>query len=226
MAFNIIPIQQVSSTALDFSNGDDKHVKMIELMMADPTVGKKPQKNLTVVPIVHNITRTQRVALILAHEWSPIAAPYGIARLTALARESGFASGIWDINIECYNRGPQQYWSNQWDWKWDSDAYETEIHPQIVSILQEKIEEIVAFAPTIIGFTVYYCNNRCTTWLVNQLKARLPNAKIILGGPSAIQGKVDDTSIADHVVQGEGELIFLKILEKINLLKLILTVLH
>ena len=25
MALNIIPIQQVSSTALDFSNGDDKH---------------------------------------------------------------------------------------------------------------------------------------------------------------------------------------------------------
>lgn len=213
MTSKIIPIQKIDSTPLDFSNGDDKHVKMLELMMADPTIRVKPQKNLTVVPILHNVTRTQRVAMILAPEWAPIAAPYGLARLTALARESGFACGTWDVNIECYNRGPQKYWSNQWDWKWASDAYETEIHPQIEDILQEKIEEIVAFAPTIIGFTVYYCNNRCTTWLVNQLKSRLPNAKIIFGGPSAIQGKVDDVTIADHVVQGEGELMFLKILE-------------
>jgi hypothetical protein len=50
-------------------------------------------------------------------------------------------------------------------------------------------------------------------WMARQFKQRIPGVKIVIGGPNATQLKVTDTSIADHIVAGEGELWWVRILE-------------
>ena len=175
---------------------------------------KPKQKNLTSVVVNYEVSRTTKVALIVLPEWAPYIAPYNLARLTALSRGSGFETQSYDINIACYQYSDKSLWSSFNDWKWHGDKYWTDLHPKFEALLYENLDTLTKLAPDIVGFTVYFTNKKCTTWFIQQLKKRLPLVKRIVGGPNAIQEKVDDTSLVDHVVIGEGEQIFLEILEK------------
>ena len=176
----------------------------------------KPQKNLSAV-IVHPTTRTKRVAMIMAPFWNVDIAPYNIARLTALAKASGFAACAYDLNVLCYSKLGDELWHHNADWKWEQEGpYWSEVHPRIEPTLLEHIDRIVEFAPDVIGFSLYYTNNNCANWLVERLRERLPNAVFLAGGSQAIQDKVKRPDLYDHIVSGEGELIFLDLLEKIE----------
>jgi radical SAM superfamily enzyme len=176
----------------------------------------RPQKNLSQV-IIHPTTRKKRVAMVMTPFWSVDIAPYNIARLTALAKASGFATCAYDLNVLCYHELGGELWSPYTDWKWDkAEPYWQEVHPQIEPILLKHIDRIVEFEPDVIGFSLYYTNNHCANWMVQRLRERLPNAVFLAGGSQAIQEKVKDPDNYDHIVVGEGELIFLDILEKIE----------
>jgi len=212
----IIPITPVETPKLD-PGTDDKHVQMAQVFaQAIGASQRRPQKNLTSVTI-HQATRTNRVALILAPMWGPHVAPYGIARLAGLARHAGFETHCWDINIQCYDATKGTLWSHLWDWKWaNPELYEKEIHPQILPVLERCLEEIVEFRPTVVGFTTYYTNNKCTTWLIQQLRQRIPNIRVLAGGPQSTQARVEHGELIDHFVQGEGELLFAELMENIE----------
>ena len=176
----------------------------------------RPQKNLSEV-IIHPTTRNKRVAMVMTPFWSVDIAPYNIARLTALAKAAGFATCAYDLNVLCYHELGEDLWSPYTDWKWDKEEpYWREVHPQIEPILLREIDRIVSFAPDVIGFSLYYTNNLCANWVVQRLRERLPNALILAGGSQAIQEKVKQPELYDHIVVGEGELIFLDILERIE----------
>lgn len=209
----IIPIQAPKQELFTTEN---QHVKLAEMFMANQEPAQHKQKNLTPVEIKYETTRSNRVALIVAPEWSDYAAPYALARLTALSKASGFATKAWDININCKNEGPREYWSGYADWKWVNPHYTEVVHPLIEPILLKYVEEIVAWGPTVIGFSVWYTNDACVTWLAKAFRERLPNVKIIFGGPQATQGLISDPDVADYIVRGEGEILFLKILEHLE----------
>ena len=176
----------------------------------------RPQKNLSQV-IIHPTTRKKRVAMVMTPFWSVDIAPYNIARLTALAKSAGFATRAFDLNVLCYHELGETLWSPYTDWKWDKDEpYWREVHPQIEPLLLKYIDEIVEFAPDVVGFSLYYTNNNCANWVVQQLRQRLPGVIILAGGSQAIQEKVKQPELYDHIVVGEGELIFLDLLEKIE----------
>lgn len=220
----IISIQSISDEEIVLPVVEDNHVRMSETIAnVIKTQRTAPQKNLTPVPI-HHSTRTNRVAFVIAPMWGPQIAPYGIARMAGLSRSQGFETKCWDVNIQCYNKVPQ-YWSYLVDWKWANEQlYFNEIHPGIVHILEKFLDELVSFNPTIIGFTAYYTNIKCTIWLLAQIRVRLPYAKIIVGGPEARYNINDDPPrsynspavLFDHVVRGEGEMSFSKLLEDIE----------
>jgi radical SAM superfamily enzyme YgiQ (UPF0313 family) len=50
----------------------------------------------------------------------------------------------------------------------------------------------------------------------SEFRRRIPGVKIIFGGANATQMKITDTSVADHIVSGEGELLFVKVLENLE----------
>lgn len=200
------------------------------MLMADAILQQRSslppkQKNLTPVEINYDVNRRNRVALILAPEWSFVSAPYGPARLASLSRASGFATRVWDLNILCRTQGPKEYWTQYADWKWNCDAYWQEIHPKIEPLLLKFLDELMEWAPTIVGFTMYYTNDLCSTWLMQQIRhrhndirnlRRRNNLHIIAGGPQATQEKISRPDLVDHIIQGEGELLFLKVLENIE----------
>lgn len=176
----------------------------------------RAQKNLSNV-IIHPTTRQKRVAMVMAPFWNVDIAPYNIARLTALAKASGFASCAYDLNVLCYSELGADLWSPYTDWKWERDEpYWREVHPVVAPILEKHIKTIVDFKPDIIGFSLYYTNNNCANWVVERLRQELPNAVFLAGGSQAIQEKVKRPELYDHIVVGEGELIFLDLLEKIE----------
>lgn len=212
----IIPIQPVPQPSIDLG-AEDNHVRLAQSFSKSlESSQRKTQKNLTPVEL-HPATRNSRVALILAPMWGPQIAPYGIARMAGLSRHLGFETRCWDINIQCYDATQGALWNYLWDWKWGQpELYAKEIHPQILPVLQRCVDEIVEFQPTVLGFTTYYTNNKCTTWLIQQLRQRLPNVKVLAGGPQSTQGRVEHSELIDHTVQGEGELRFIELLENIE----------
>ena len=194
----------------------DPHVKLAEMFMEEhrPRFESRKQKNLTEVAYTTEITRKNRVALVVAPEWSPLAPPYGMARMSAISKEMGFETRCWDINIMAkHEAGCEEYWTAYEDWKWTEPHYGENIHHKIEPILFKYIDQIVAYSPTVIGMSSWYTNDTCTMWMARQFRQRIPGVKIVIGGPNATQLKVTDTSVADHIVSGEGELWWVRILE-------------
>ena len=219
----IIPILQTTqapelSPAPEIPVGTslDPHVKLAEMFMEEhrPKFESRKQKNLTEVAYTTEVTRQNRVALVVAPEWSPLAPPYGMARMSAISKEMGFETRCWDINIMAkHEAGCPEYWTAYEDWKWTEPHYSENIHHKIEPILFKYIDQIVAYSPTVIGMSSWYTNDTCTMWMAQQFRQRIPGVKIVIGGPNATQLKVTNTSVADHIVSGEGELWWVRILE-------------
>jgi anaerobic magnesium-protoporphyrin IX monomethyl ester cyclase len=212
-----IPIRiETAPTDVSLADAEDKHVqiaKEIEKVIAGHRTTK--QKNLTPVPL-HHATRHSRVALVLAPMWGPQIAPYGIARMAGISRALGFETRCWDVNVKCYSKMPDM-WSHLIDWKWaNKEFYKKDIHPIVVPLLEEFLSELIEFNPTVIGFTIYYTNINCTTWLIQRIREQLPDVKIVAGGPQAREPHIVGSGLFDHVVSGEGEIIFPQLLESIE----------
>ena len=150
----IIAIQSSNTPApveQEISVTDDKHLVMLEVMkeLSRPAA----QKNVTAVVLNQpKVTRHTRVAMVIAPEWGAYIAPYNVARLTALAKGSGFATRAFDINIAAYQATDKTLWDGYLDWKW-SMCYHEQVHHIIEPCLREWVDKIVEFKPDIIGFT-------------------------------------------------------------------------
>lgn len=217
MSQKVFPIKSTITQTAEPMIDSGSNSRDLAMLKALELVEKRPiQKNLTPVSIQHSVTRKTRVVLALLPEWGAHIAPYNLARITALSRAAGFETRCYDINVDCYSKIDQAYWDNYKDWKWTHDDYYTEIHPLIEPILNSYIEKIVDFDPHVVGFSIFTTSNKATTWMIQQIRQRLPNVKILAGGPSATQGRIENTDIIDHIVVGEGEAIFLELMEKIE----------
>lgn len=215
----IIPIQTVQAPDPEPRNVSiDTHVAFAEMHMVNrPRVESRKQKNLTEVVQQTEATRRNRVALVVAPEWTQLAPPYGIARMSALAKHGGWPTRVWDINIRTkHEAGVPELWTAYEDWKWTDPNYSQNVHHLIEPTLRKYMQEIIDWAPTVIGFTSWYTNDTCTMWMAREFRKLIPGVTIIIGGPNATQLKVSDPSVADHVVSGEGELWFIRILENLE----------
>jgi len=191
---------------------DAKHQAVLTaLKQVDQLV---PRARSEPVKISYDVTRRNRVALLLTPEWSPHMPPYNLARMLSLARASGYESRAFDINAACYSQFDHSFWGGYQAWKWVHAAYWTDIHPFIENIYHDYITQIVEFAPTIVGVSVYDTSNQSTNWLVERLRELLPNAVFMAGGPQATKGLITRPDLFDHIVAGEGEIIFLDLLDR------------
>ena len=216
----IIPIQTVQAPNPEpQSLNVDPHVVLAEMFMAEnrPRLESRKQKNLTEVVQHTETTRKNRVALVVAPEWTQLAPPYGVARMSALAKHGGWATKVWDINILTkHEAGVPELWTAYEDWKWTEPNYSKNVHHVIEPTLRKYMEQVIEWQPTVIGFSSWYTNDTCTMWMAREFKKFIPGVKIIIGGPNATQLKVSDPSVADYVVSGEGELWFIRILENLE----------
>lgn len=178
---------------------------------------KKPQHGL--VPLeLEKITRKTKLALIMLPEWGIIFPPYNLSRLSGVTRAAGYDTTVYDINIKAWHQlkktAPIDYWEPSREWMWENSCYEDEIHQYLEPIILEFIDRLVADKPDIIGFSLYYTNEKPSNWMAERLRKLLPEALIIAGGPQAISPKPGTEHRYDHLVKGEGEQILINLLDK------------
>jgi hypothetical protein len=79
---------------------DARHRNMMEAIA--PYAKKTEQKNLTPVYVDYK-TRNTKLVLVLCPEWSPYMPPFSLARLSGIAKSSGYETHIMDLNVKAYN---------------------------------------------------------------------------------------------------------------------------
>jgi len=178
-----------------------------------------PQKNLTPV-VICNATRKTHLALVIAPAWGVFFPPYNLARLSAVTRTAGYRTSVFDVNVKTYRHLLNNLDFDPWDptkeWMWAGNAYFRELQPHIEPVLSDYVERIVLESPDVVGFSMYYTNEQATNWMAIQIRRRLPNVKIIVGGPQAPEMNLISTKFYDHIVHGEGEQTLLEILEQVE----------
>lgn len=83
--------------------------------------------------------------------------------------------------------------------------------------VEEVVEQLLAHAPRIVGFSVYIWNVAETTRIVALLKAVAPQVVVVVGGPE-VSHEVESQRIcalADYVVTGWGEVTFARLAREI-----------
>jgi hypothetical protein len=162
---------------------DARHRSMMEAIApyAKPTV----QKNLTPVYVDYK-TRNTKLVLVLCPEWSPYMPPFSLARLSGVAKSSGYETHIIDLNVKAYNAFKKDWWPKQripfrlWDpsssWHWMGDTYMNDIHPLLgPEILSPAVDKIIEMNPDVVGFSVYYISEEPTKWMCREIKRRAPH---------------------------------------------------
>lgn len=216
----IIPIKNNNNTSQDLTQlqGNDKDWAMVKNMisLARPV----PQKNVTKL-IVEKAKRKTKLSLVLMPQWGIYFPPYNLSRLSAVSRDAGYETSVWDINIASYhflknlkNKLDIDPWDPAREFYWLGSWYIKNLHSHLEPLFREFIDKIVNQQPDVIGFSLYYANETSTCWIVRELKKRLPNCLFIAGGPQALTPNKITSQLFDHIVQGEGEQLLLEILEK------------
>lgn len=79
---------------------------------------------------------------------------------------------------------------------------------------QQLVAEIVGRRPWMVGFTCYLWNIDRTTWIAEQVKRRLPETRVLVGGPEITSDNdwVVGSPAIDFAVIGEGEQTFAALL--------------
>jgi hypothetical protein len=202
---------------------DARHRSMMEAIA--PYAKKTIQKNLTPVYVDYK-TRKTKLALVLCPEWSPYMPPFSLARLSGVAKSAGYETTIMDLNVKAYNtyrddwqpnnKLPFRLWDPSSSWHWLGDTYLNDIHPVLEPILTEAIDKLVELQPDVVGFSVYYISEEPTKWMCQELKRRMPNVKIAVGGPNVHKSWFKIEPYYDYVVVGEGEANLLVLLEDVE----------
>lgn len=216
-----------SKPRIAIPNAEDRHVAMMEAIA--PFAKNKVQANTTNVEIIPS-TKNTKLMLLLLPEWSANFPPFNVARLAAVAKTAGYATKCYDLNIILHNKLIKLHndgvidfypWDGAKEWKWLKESYYTDLHPHIEPTLIEYAEKILEWNPDVVGFTMYYCNEEPIKWLAQELKKRKPEIKIAIGGPNVAlriwQFENEyPKGLLDYVVNGEGEIILLEILDEIE----------
>lgn len=207
---------------------DAKHLVMMEAIA--PYAKNSVQKNVTDVNVSY-ATRKTKVMMILMPEWAPEFPPYNTALLTAVAKRAGYETTALDLNIKAYRylrhhvqTGIMDFdpWDGTREWKWLASNYYTDIHPFVEPLFNEHLNKICENPPDVIGFSQYYCNEEPIKYMCKEIRKRIPNVKILIGGSNThnqigrLTEEAQKTKIYDYICNGEGEQIFLDILDEIE----------
>jgi radical SAM superfamily enzyme YgiQ (UPF0313 family) len=215
----IYTLKKINPKPIKEDDYDAKHQKVLDALK--PYARAKPQSNLTEVKI-ENVTRKTSIAFLLLPEWAINFPPYNVARLAAVTKNAGYKTHAFDLNVKAFR--DYKNWAgidfDPWDgareWKWMKESYYTELHHYVQPFMERYIEKLVDLNPTVIGFSLYYCNEEPTKWMARELKKRMPNLTIMVGGPQCHQSYWEPIPEYDYIIRGEGEELLLEALEEIE----------
>ncbi len=203
---------------MDDSDNRDRLILNAILPFAKPTA----QRNLTEIRI-ESSSRNSSIVFVLLPEWAINFPPYNVAKLAAVTRAAGFKTQAFDLNIEAFKDFKNwegltfDPWGPSWEWKWIGDNYMEHLHEFVRPFIESYVDKILQINPTAVGFTLYYCNEAPTMWMIKEIKRRSPDTCIIVGGPQCHSAlKRQDHPYIDYVVSGEGEGLILTVMNEIE----------
>lgn len=81
---------------------------------------------------------------------------------------------------------------------------------------EDVYAQIMAENPDVLGFSCYIYNISFVDRLMHLLRESAPQVKIVLGGPEVSPHPEDYVSRADHIITGEGEQAFCRLIEQLS----------
>ena len=157
----------------------------------------------------------ERIVFVMCPCWGVVLPPYGLSKLVGLVRQEGYACKVYDLNVQLYHylldKTSEDYWRSENFFYWtDSWFYENKLSELVNPILLKAVDNIVNDNPTIVGLSLFDTNNESSFFLIKELRKRLPEVKIIIGGPvittndNYVEKYLTDGSV-DFIFKGESE---------------------
>jgi len=169
------------------------------------------------------MNRNIDLLLISAPPWDVETPPFNLFYLKSYLNSKRFATEVYDLNIELYNRGLEhhkEYWKFENSHYWLDSAFIDHFIHEERHIIDRLLEEIVSIDADIIGFSMIEQKILFFHRFITDLNARDHNAKIIIGGPSCFDTESVETianrfqGLVDGYVLKEGEITLEEILRK------------
>jgi radical SAM superfamily enzyme YgiQ (UPF0313 family)/MoaA/NifB/PqqE/SkfB family radical SAM enzyme len=160
-------------------------------------------------------TNSVKIALVQPPVWGIFEPPVALAQLSSCLKQESCEVSVFDLNIELYHRRKEQYqtvWAIEQSSFWGNQQNVKKFFMDNAELIQEQLDKIIQAKPEAVGFSVSVCSLPATLMLAERIKQKLPQVKIILGGPmffmpGDIAGILQHEFI-DVIVYGEGEKTF------------------
>lgn len=206
------------------TNGDPHERERIIMDALSPYSKDRKQSNLTQVTFerVTEVTKNTSIVFVILPQWAYNFPPYNVARLAAVTKNAGFATHAFDLNAKAHKDHTNwegidfDPWHGFRDWKWLPNNYYKELHSYVEPFLREYIDKILEINPTVVGFSLYYCNEEPSKWMMAELKRLRPDIKIMVGGPQCHNSGWEPDPNMDYAVTGEGEQLLLTLLDQLE----------
>jgi hypothetical protein len=140
-----------------------------------------------------------KTALILLPAWSIQNLPLGLATVATRFRDCGYPVEVFDLNIRCWRQCSRRYgnmWKSGHRFYWDdqsrSSLWEGEgcgsskkLAPELIDHLDRAVAPILDGSFELFAFSLFEGNIQSTFHIVQCIRKKLPDARMIFGGPSA-----------------------------------------
>lgn len=171
----------------------------------------------------------ERLGLIMLPSWGVLFPPYNLARLAAATRAAGYDTTVYDVNVRAYHYFKEKDYPKFWDgiyyhaWENKSEYYEL-VHDKLLPLLDEVVDDIIYNEYTLVGFSIYLTNFFPVMHVIQEIKRRNPNQKIVVGGPEVFNDWFEQLmtdneiphDVIDYLVKGEGERHLIQIMDKLS----------
>ena len=185
---NLLALKEQEDKARMGLSSDRDNVIMRHILGTLPVAQDIAVKKNPVVP--WSETEKYRVAMIMAPAWGVIFPPYGIAKLTALMRQQGYAVRVYDPNVEASHYLQDlhgiDYWAYERYFMWQSlDTFNNILLPDLEKLLDETINDVVNSDVRVVGFSMYNTNQNAVLHMAKKIRELRPDICLLVGGPGA-----------------------------------------
>lgn len=173
---------------MNVASGNRDTVIMNHILSTTGTQTPAKAKKNPVIPWAK--TEQYRIAMVMAPAWGVLFPAYGVAKLTAMMRASGYAVRVYDANVEASHILQEKHGIDYWDhgryFVWTTKSnFETMVLPDLKPLFSEILQDILTSGVRVVGFSMYNTNALAVLFMARELRRIDPRICIIVGGPEA-----------------------------------------
>jgi len=157
------------------------------------------------------------IALVLAPSYNPDKPPLSLAYLKSYNQRDDINIKCFDLNIDLYSRVSdlnKNFWNGGSVSSWMDEEKFNSLDFIDDGIISLWTNEIMAFNPRVVGFSVYNTNLRLTLKISKKIKEAGKDVFILFGGPEIFTYRLN--SVVDATILGEGEELIRKVIKSIE----------